>query len=54
VTDSNKRSLEFLSLSLVLGMVAAVSALLFFAWLASEVLEGETQHFDAVTRDFVH
>ena len=54
MTDSNKRSLEFLSLSLVLGMVAAVSALLFFAWLASEVLEGETQHFDAVTRDFVH
>jgi undecaprenyl-diphosphatase len=54
VSDRNRRFLEFLSLSLVLGLAAAVAALLFFAWLTNEVLDGETAHFDAVTRDFVH
>ena len=54
MTDRNRRFLEFLSLSLVIGLAAAVGALLFFAWLTSEVLEGETTHFDTVTRDFVH
>ena len=52
--DRNRRFLRFLSLSLVIGLAAAVGALLFFAWLTSEVLEGETTHFDSVTRDFVH
>ena len=54
MTDRNRRFLEFLSLSLVLGLTAAVGALLFFAWLTNEVLAGETAHFDAVTREFVH
>jgi undecaprenyl-diphosphatase len=54
VIDRNKRFLKFLSLSLVLGLSAAVAAVIFFAWLTSEVLEGETVHFDSVTRDFVH
>jgi membrane-associated phospholipid phosphatase len=42
------------SVWLSLGLIASIAAILFFAWLSSEVLEGETQHFDAVTRDFVH
>jgi undecaprenyl-diphosphatase len=54
LTDRRTRFLKFLSLSLVLGLSAAVAALVFFAWLTSEVLEGETVHFDSVTRDFVH
>jgi undecaprenyl-diphosphatase len=54
VIDRNRRFLEFLSLSLVLGLAAAVGALLFFAWLTNEVIDGETAHFDAVTRDMVH
>ena len=48
------RKWEVLSLSLGLGLVAAVAALLFFAWLANEVLEGELQHFDEVTRVGIH
>jgi len=35
-------------------MAAAIGALLFFAWLTDEVLDGETRHFDQVTRDGVH
>jgi hypothetical protein len=49
-----KRWFGFLSLSLLLGLVAAISALAFFGWLADEVLEGETRHFDEVTRAAVH
>jgi undecaprenyl-diphosphatase len=49
-----KRWFGFLSLSLLLGLVAAIGALAFFGWLADEVLEGETRHFDEVTRAAVH
>jgi undecaprenyl-diphosphatase len=49
-----KRTFDLLSLSLALGMAAAIGALLFFAWLTNEVLDGETRHFDQVTRDAVH
>lgn len=51
--DEADRS-RFLSLSLLLGLAAAVGALIFFGWLADEVLEGETRHFDEVTRAAVH
>lgn len=49
-----KRSFEFLSLSLLLGLATAIAALIFFSWLTDEVLEGETRHFDEVTRAAVH
>ncbi len=49
-----KPSWEFLSLSLVVGITCSVAALLFFAWLTNEVLEGETKHFDEFTRNAVH
>src|SRR4030095_9347000 len=52
--DNEKRKWEVFSLSLVLGLAAAVAALLFFAWLANEVWEGELQHFDEVTRTGIH
>ena len=51
---SKKRSFEFLSLSLVLGLVTAIAALIFFGWLTDEVLDGETRHFDEVTRAAIH
>jgi undecaprenyl-diphosphatase len=51
---SKKRSFEFLSLSLLLGLAAAIGALVFFGWLADEVLEGETRQFDEATRAAVH
>ena len=51
---NKKRSLEFLSLSLLLGLATAIATLIFFGWLADEVLEGETRQFDEVTRAAVH
>lgn len=51
---NKKRSFEFLSLSLLVGLLTAVAALIFFGWLADEALEGETRHFDEVTRAAVH
>ncbi len=53
-TASQKRWYQFISLSLLLGLAAAIGALIFFGWLADEVLEGETRHFDEVTRAAVH
>jgi undecaprenyl-diphosphatase len=54
IAAARKRYLEFVSLSLVLGLAAAIATLVFFGWLADEVLEGETRHFDDVTRAAVH
>ena len=51
---SEKRWYEFISLSLLLGLFAAIATLVFFGWLTSEVLEGETRHFDETTRAAVH
>ena len=51
---NEKRRFEFASLSLLLGLAAAIGTLIFFGWLADEVLEGETHHFDEVTRAAVH
>jgi undecaprenyl-diphosphatase len=53
-TTVKKRLFESLSLSLLLGLAVAISTLVFFGWLADEALEGETTHFDAVTRAAVH
>jgi len=53
--NADKRGSEkFLTLSLLLGLTAAIAMLIFFGWLTSEVLEGETRHFDETTRDAVH
>src|ERR1041384_9977 len=54
IAAARKRYLEFVSLSLVLGLAAAIATPVFFGWLADEVLEGETRHFDDVTRAAVH
>ena len=45
---------EFLGLSITVGMLASIATLLFFAWLSNEMLKGDTQHFDEVTRNAVH
>src|SRR5215813_3165563 len=54
LSANEKRRFEFLSLSLLLGLAAAIGTLIFFGWLADEVLEGQTHHFDEVTRNAVH
>ena len=51
---NEKRSLEFLSLSLLLGLAAAVAALIFFSWLTDQVFEGDAVQFDEATRAAVH
>ena len=51
---NKKRLFEFISLSLLLGLAAAIATIVFFGWLADEVLEGETQQFDEATRVAVH
>jgi membrane-associated phospholipid phosphatase len=53
-STNEKRWFGFLSLSLLLGLAAAIGAVAFFGWLADEVLEGETRQFDEVTRAAVH
>ena len=49
-----KRLLQKLSGSLLLGLTAAISVLVFLAWLTDEVLEGSTRAFDEAIRDAVH
>ena len=51
---NEKRWFEFLSLSLLLGLGTAIATLIFFGWLADEVLEGDSRHFDEVTRAAIH
>ena len=39
---------------LLASLACAVLALIFFSWLAEEVFEGETNHFDLSVRAFIH
>ena len=54
IATARQRLLKLISFSLLLGLATAIAALAFFGWLADEVLEGETRHFDDVTRAAVH
>ena len=51
---NKKRSFEFLSLSLLVGLGTTILALIFFGWLADEALEGDAHWFDDATRALVH
>jgi len=44
----------FIGSILSLGLGSALAALFFFAWLADEVLEGDTKVFDETIRNFIH
>ena len=52
--STKKRFLEFLSLSLLIGLATAIGALVFFGWLTDQVFEGDSQQFDEATRAAVH
>ena len=54
IADTRKRLIEYLGLSLLLGLMAAIATLVFFGWLTDEVLEGDARRFDDVTRAAVH
>lgn len=51
---SQKRWFEFLSLSLLLGLAAAIGTLIFLSWLTDQVFEGDALQFDEATRAAVH
>ena len=51
---NQKRWFEFLSLSLLLGLAAAIGALIFFSWVTDQVFEGDSVQFDEATRAAVH
>lgn len=53
-TTNQKRWFEFLSLSLLLGLAAAIAALIFLSWLTDQVFEGDALQFDESTRGAVH
>jgi undecaprenyl-diphosphatase len=54
ISSARQRLVEYLGLSLLLGMVAAIAMLIFLGWLTDEVLEGDARRFDDVTRAAVH
>ena len=54
ISTTRQRLVEYLGLSLLLGMVAAIAMLIFLGWLTDEVLEGDARRFDDATRDAVH
>lgn len=49
-----QRLLEVVSVSLILGLAAAVGTLVFLGWLTDQVFEGDMREFDDVTRAAVH
>jgi len=54
ISTARQRLIEYLGLSLLLGMIAAIAMLVFLGWLTDEVLEGDARRFDEVTRNAVH
>ena len=39
---------------LFLGLASAAGSIIFFAWVAEEVLEGDMRMFDETVRNFIH
>jgi undecaprenyl-diphosphatase len=48
------RVVKFFGWRLLIGLILAVAALIFFGWLASEIFEGETKIFDETIRQAVN
>lgn len=53
-TPAKRHFFEYLSLSLLIGLIAAVATLIFLGWLIDQVFEGDLQNFDEATRAAVH
>jgi undecaprenyl-diphosphatase len=53
-SDASKHHARSERVVLVLGFLLALSALLFFAWLAEEMMEGDTARLDATITSIVH
>lgn len=54
IATARQRVLEFISLSLLVGLAAAIATLVFLGWLTDQVFEGDMRNFDDTTRAAVH
>jgi membrane-associated phospholipid phosphatase len=52
--EAEARSQRFVGLTLLAGIIAALIVLALLSWMAHEMLEGETVHFDDAVRNGVH
>ena len=52
--EAEARSKRFVGLTLLAGIIAALIVLALLSWMAHEMLEGETVHFDDAVRNGVH
>jgi undecaprenyl-diphosphatase len=52
--ESPPKPAPLLGATILASLGAAVLALFLFAWLGNEMLQGDTQHFDQVVREWVH
>ena len=52
--EETPNAVPLLGTAILVSLGSAVLALLVFAWLGNEMLEGDTQHFDQVVREWVH
>jgi undecaprenyl-diphosphatase len=52
--ERSSKPVPLITRALVLSLVAAVLFLVLFAWIADEMREGDTKHFDAALRSYVH
>jgi len=53
-TTEKRRFSEFINLSLLIGLAAALATLVFLGWLIDQVFEGDSVQFDEATRAAVH
>lgn len=53
-TTEKQRFVEFVSISLLIGLAAALATLVFLGWLIDQVFEGDSVQFDEATRAAVH
>lgn len=54
VVKWTQKPLERIGIPLSLGLLTSIGVLVFLAWLADEVLKGDTRAFDDATRSAVH
>ena len=52
--EQTPKPLGFITAVVLASLAAALVALALFTWIAEEMLEGETAHFDAAVRGWVH
>jgi membrane-associated phospholipid phosphatase len=52
--EQSPKPVPFITVALVASLSASILFLLLFSWVATEMREGDTKHFDSVVRQWVH